>query len=91
MREQGTYREIDVLPELEHLAGLPQNQRFSLLQCMGAYSGGYLITVRLSWQYAGPCFARCTKGFRVSAGLIKKVSPVIMGTKLKAPLWQKLF
>ena len=28
MREQGTYREIDVLPELEHLAGLPQNQRF---------------------------------------------------------------
>ena len=28
VREQGTYREIDVLPELEHLAGLPQNQRF---------------------------------------------------------------
>ena len=28
VREQGAYREIDVLPELEHLAGLPQNQRF---------------------------------------------------------------
>ena len=28
VREQGTYREIYVLPELEHLAGLPQNQRF---------------------------------------------------------------
>ncbi|WP_287555636.1 CCA tRNA nucleotidyltransferase [Phascolarctobacterium sp.] len=28
VREQGTYREIAVLPELEHLAGLPQNQRF---------------------------------------------------------------
>ncbi len=28
VREQETYREIDVLPELEHLPGLPQNQRF---------------------------------------------------------------
>ena len=28
VREQGAYREIDVLPELEHLAGLPQNPRF---------------------------------------------------------------
>lgn len=28
VREQGIYREIDVLPELEHLAGLSQNQRF---------------------------------------------------------------
>lgn len=28
VKEQGTYREIDVLPELEHLVGLTQNQRF---------------------------------------------------------------
>ena len=91
VREQGTYREIDVLPELEHLAGLPQNQRF---HCYDVWEHTLAAVDNSPRQLAirwALLLHDVPKGFLVSAGLIKKVSPVIMVTKLKAPLWQKLF
>ena len=91
VREHGTYREIDVLPELEHLAGLPQNQRF---HCYNAWEHTLAAIdnsppqLAIRWALLLHDVAKGLPGIR---RLNKEGQPVIMGTKLKAPLWQKLF